>query len=54
MKKWDSLETLYIGSTDDDMRTAVNGELLFLRATWWANATDYGLNFQRLKILQDL
>lgn len=49
MKKWDSLETLYIGSTDDDMRTAVNGELLFLRATWWANATDYGFEFSTPK-----
>lgn len=45
LKGWLSTETLYIGSTDDDMRTAVNGGLLFLRATWWANKTDYGFEF---------
>ena len=37
-----SREVLYIGSSENDMRTAVNGKLLFLRATWWANKTDYG------------
>ncbi|EIZ9508828.1 phosphoribosyl transferase [Cronobacter sakazakii] len=45
LKGWSSTETIYIGSTDDDMRTAVNGELLFLRATWWENKTDYGFEF---------
>ena len=33
---WQSTETLYIGASLNDMQTAVNGELLFLRATWWA------------------
>ncbi len=49
LKGWQSTETLYIGSTDDDMRTAVNGGLLFLRATWWANKTDYGFEFSTPK-----
>tara|TARA_R110001592_G_scaffold356543_2_gene658669 strand:- start:39172 stop:40404 length:1233 start_codon:yes stop_codon:yes gene_type:complete len=47
--KWDSTETVYIGASDSDMRTAVNGQLLFLRATWWANNTDYGFEFDSPK-----
>jgi hypothetical protein len=42
---WTDTETVYIGSTENDMRTAVNGGLLFLRATWYANHTDYGFEF---------
>ncbi|ELY6301016.1 phosphoribosyl transferase [Cronobacter sakazakii] len=42
---WDSTETLYIGASQNDMQTAVNGDLLFLRATWWAHKTDYGFEF---------
>ncbi|QOR40235.1 phosphoribosyl transferase [Billgrantia diversa] len=42
---WDSQETLYIGASENDMRTAVNGNLLFLRATWWADKTEYGFEF---------
>lgn len=48
-KGWDNTEALYIGSTIDDMRTAVNGNLLFLRATWWGNHTDYGFEFSTPK-----
>lgn len=47
--KWESKETLYIGASENDMQTAVNGELLFLRATWWANKTDYGFEFSSPK-----
>ena len=50
LKGWQSTETLYIGSTDDDMRTAVNGGLLFLRATWWIMV----LSFLLQKILLGL
>jgi hypothetical protein len=46
---WQPTETVYIGSSESDMRTAVNGNLLFLRATWWANNTDYGFEFDRPK-----
>lgn len=44
-KSWKATETLYIGASDSDMRTAVNGNILFLRATWWNNSTDYGFEF---------
>jgi len=47
--KLESHEVLYIGSSENDMRTAVNGKLLFLRATWWANKTEYGFEFDSPK-----
>ncbi|EGX6964193.1 TPA: phosphoribosyl transferase [Vibrio alginolyticus] len=46
---WESNEVVYIGSNDDDMRTAVNGSILFLRATWYSNNTDYGFEFSEPK-----
>lgn len=46
---WQSNEVVYIGSSENDMRTAVNGGLLFFRATWWANKTDYGFEFDSPK-----
>ncbi|HCE2119592.1 TPA: phosphoribosyl transferase [Vibrio parahaemolyticus] len=49
--KWDSNEVVFIGSRDDDMRTAVNGKMLFLRATWYSNNTDYGFEFSEPKEL---
>lgn len=42
---WDPTETLYIGNTDDDMRTAVNGNILFINATWFGKRTEYGFEF---------
>ncbi|EDM59788.1 conserved hypothetical protein [Vibrio parahaemolyticus AQ3810] len=42
---WESNEVVYLGSSDDDMRTAVNGGILFLRATWYSNNTTYGFEF---------
>ncbi|MEC6898844.1 phosphoribosyltransferase family protein [Photobacterium piscicola] len=48
---WKSNEVVYIGSRDDDMRTAVNGKMLFLRATWYSNNTDYGFEFSEPKEL---
>lgn len=47
--KWASNEVVYIGSNEDDMRTAVNGNLLFLRATWYSKNTDYGFKFSEPK-----
>lgn len=46
---WESTETIYIGATENDMQTAVNGELLFLRATWWADKINYGFEFSSPK-----
>ncbi|MDC9502933.1 MULTISPECIES: hypothetical protein [unclassified Pseudoalteromonas] len=49
--KWESNEIVYIGSSDDDMRTAVNGRILFLRATWYSDNTNYGFEFGKPKEL---
>lgn len=46
---WESNEVVYIGSSEHDMKTAVNGKLLFLRATWYSNNTDYGFQFDTPK-----
>lgn len=46
---WKSNEVLYIGASESDMQTAVNGGLLFLRATWYNNRTDYGFEFDAPK-----
>ncbi|VVP61559.1 hypothetical protein PS874_06287 [Pseudomonas fluorescens] len=45
LMEWESTEVVYIGASDSDMQTAVNGGLLFLRATWYANKTEYGFEF---------
>jgi hypothetical protein len=42
---WDKNEVLYIGNTNIDMQTAVNGNLLFLNATWYAQTNYYGFEF---------
>ena len=46
---WRKRDTIYVGASDSDMQTAVNAGLLFLRATWWANKTDYGFEFDSPK-----
>lgn len=46
---WGRNEVLYIGASESDMQTAVNGNLLFLRATWYANKTEYGFEFDSPK-----
>lgn len=48
---WHPNEVVYVGSSDMDMRTAVNGKILFLRATWYSNNTDYGFEFEEPKEL---
>ncbi|MBB1340035.1 phosphoribosyl transferase [Pseudoalteromonas sp. SR45-6] len=48
---WKSNEVVYIGSSINDMRTAVNGKILFLRATWYSNNLDYGFEFHEPKEL---
>src|SRR5579859_5796059 len=42
---WDAAETVYLGNTVDDMRTAVNGGVLFLNAIWYGQNSDYGVIF---------
>jgi hypothetical protein len=44
---WKQHEVVYIGNTVEDMRTAVNGGLLFLNAKWYGSATDYGFEFHK-------
>jgi hypothetical protein len=41
-----SQEAIYVGNTDNDMKTAVNGNLLFLNASWYGKHTDYGFEFK--------
>jgi hypothetical protein len=42
---WEHNEAIYIGNTDDDMKTARNGRLLFLNAVWHGKASPYGYQF---------
>lgn len=44
-------EVLYIGNTVDDMRTAVNGEVLFLNGTWISDSIEYGFKFSSPKAI---
>jgi hypothetical protein len=44
-KGWQKHETIYVGNTVDDMRTATNGGLLFLNAMWHGVANPYGFQF---------
>lgn len=43
--KWDANETIYLGNSIDDMRTAVNGSVLLLNITWYCKNTGYGFEF---------
>lgn len=40
---WEKNEVLALGNTQDDMRSAVNGGILFLNARWYAKNTEYGI-----------
>jgi hypoxanthine phosphoribosyltransferase len=42
---WKPHEAIYVGNTDDDMKTARNGKLLFLNALWHGEANPYGFQF---------
>lgn len=42
---WSRREVLYVGHSDDDMRTASNGRVLFLNALWHGEASPYGFQF---------
>ena len=42
---WQPHQAIYVGNTQDDMLTAVNGKLLFLNAVWHGGANPYGYHF---------
>lgn len=42
-------EALYIGNSEQDMRAAVNGGVLFLNGTWLKDACSYGFKFSTVK-----
>jgi Phosphoribosyl transferase domain len=42
---WKAHEAIYVGNTEDDMKTAVNGNLLFLNAVWHGEVNPYGYHF---------
>jgi phosphoglycolate phosphatase-like HAD superfamily hydrolase len=44
-KGWTKHEVLYVGNTQDDMRTAANGGLMFVNAMWHGVASPYGFQF---------
>lgn len=46
---WSPREVLYVGNSEDDMRTAINGGVLFLNALWHGEANPYGYKFQSPK-----
>jgi hypothetical protein len=46
-----SNEVLYIGNSESDMQTAVNGRVLFLNGTWLKEAVNYGFKFATPKEL---
>jgi hypoxanthine phosphoribosyltransferase len=43
---WKHTQAIFVGNTDDDMRTARNGRLLFLNAMWHGEASPYGYQFE--------
>ena len=48
-KNWSPEEVVYIGNTDNDMKTARSGRVLFLNATWFTKSNSYGLEFKTPK-----
>src|SRR5262249_31233472 len=48
-QRWSKREVMYVGNTDDDMKTAVNGDVLFLNALWHGEANPYGYRFRSPK-----
>lgn len=42
---WTNREVLLIGNSETDMRTASNGQLMFLNSTWHGVANPYGFQF---------
>lgn len=48
-KGWSPEEVVYIGNSDDDMKTSKSGRVLFLNATWFTRSNTYGLEFDSPK-----
>ena len=46
---WETHEVVYVGNTDDDMKTARNGGILFLNALWHGETNEYGFQFDSPK-----
>lgn len=42
---WNNREVIYIGHSDDDMKTASNGNVMFLNALWHGQQNTYGFQF---------
>ncbi|VTT26653.1 Uncharacterised protein [Klebsiella pneumoniae] len=42
-------EVIYIGRSEEDLRAATNGKVLFLNATWYEPVNDYGFLFSSAK-----
>ncbi len=42
---WTNNEVIYVGSKNDDMRTAINGKVMFLNATWYGRSVEVGFEF---------
>lgn len=42
---WTNREAIFVGNSDNDMKTASNGRLMFLNAIWHGDASPYGFRF---------
>jgi hypothetical protein len=47
--KWDPAEVVYVGNSEEDMRAALFGNVLFLNATWYEKNSEYGILFDSPK-----
>jgi hypothetical protein len=45
-KGWTNREVIYVGNTESDMRTAQNGNILFVNVLWHGEASPYGFQFE--------
>lgn len=42
---WSHTQAIYVGNTEDDMKTASNGRVMFLNALWHGQHSRYGFQF---------
>jgi hypoxanthine phosphoribosyltransferase len=42
---WTNNEVIYVGSAKSDMLTAINGNVMFLNATWYGRSVEVGFEF---------
>jgi len=45
-QSWSNREVVFVGNSDVDMRTASNGQIMFLNATWHGTSSPYGFQFE--------